>query len=79
MCDNFIEKLLNLDADDSIDAILVSLDDLLNRKVLSVDDIIANVDLILCLNPDKYHSIDDLIMRLNWIKSMNLEHYSDKF
>lgn len=72
MCDNLVEKLLNLDTDDSIDTILVSLNSLLNRKILSVDDILSNVNLILSLNPDKYHSVDDLIARLNWIKSMNL-------
>ena len=74
MCDNLVEKLLNLDTDDSIDTILVSLNSLLNRKILSVDDILSNVNLILSLNPDKYHSADDLIARLNWIKSMNLEY-----
>ena len=74
MCDNLIEKLSTLNTDDSIDAILVSLNSLLNRKVLSVNDILSNVNLILSLNPDKYHSADDLIARLNWIKSMNLEY-----
>lgn len=74
MCDNLIEKLSTLNTDDSIDAILVSLNSLLNRKILSVDDILSNVNLILLLNPDKYHSADDLIARLNWIKGMNLEY-----
>lgn len=74
MCDNFIERLSNLDGDDTIDTILVTLNSLVNRKVLSVDDIFSNSDLILALNSDKYHSIDDLIARLNWIKSMNLEY-----
>ncbi len=74
MCDNLVEKLLNLDTDDSIDTILVSLNSLLNRKILSVDDILSNVNLILSLNPNKYNSADDLINRLNWLKSMNLEY-----
>lgn len=74
ICDDLIEKLFNLDIDDTIDAILVSLNNLLNKKVLSVDDILSNVNLILLLNPNKYHSADDLIARLNWIKSMNLEY-----
>lgn len=74
MCDNLIEKLSTLNTDDSIDAILVSLNSLLNRKILSVDDILSNVNLILLLNPDKYHSADDLIARLKWIKGMNLEY-----
>ena len=33
MCDNLVEKLLNLDTDDSIDTILVCLNSLLNRKI----------------------------------------------
>ena len=74
MCDNLVEKLLNLDTNDSIYTILVSLNSLLNRKILSVDDILSNVNLILSLSPDKYHSANDLIERLNWIKSMNLEY-----
>ena len=74
ICDSLVEKLSNLDTDDSIDAILVSLNNLLDRKVLSINDILSNVTLILSLNSDKYHSVDDLITRLNWIKSMNLEY-----
>ena len=74
MCDDFIEKLSNLDIDDSIDTILVSLNSLLNRNILSIDDILSNVNLILSLKPDKYHSAENLISRLNWIKGMNLEY-----
>ena len=36
ICDNLVEKLLNLDIDDSIDTILVSLNSLLNRDRKSV-------------------------------------------
>lgn len=61
MCDNLVEKLLNLDTNDSIDTILVSLNSLLNRKILSVDDILSNVNLILSLSPDKYHSARNTI------------------
>ena len=42
ICDNLVEKLVNLDTDDSIDSILVSLNSLLNRKILSIDDILSN-------------------------------------
>lgn len=52
---------------DSVDAILVSLDDLLVRKMITQDDIFANVELILQLNPKDYTSIKDLIDRLNLI------------
>lgn len=74
MCDDLVEKLCNLDIDDFIDTILVFLNSLLNRKMLSANDILSNVNLILSLNPDKYHSAEDLIARLDWIKSMNLEY-----
>lgn len=74
MCDNLVVRLCSLNIDDSIDTILVSLNSLLNRNVLTVEDIFSNVDLILSLNPEKYHTADDLIARLKWIKSMNLEY-----
>lgn len=74
MCDDLISRLSKLDINDSIDTILVSLNSLLNRKVLTVEQILSNVDSILALNPEKYKSADDLIKRLEWIKSMNMEY-----
>lgn len=71
---SFVDELYNHDIDEATDIVLVSLDNLLNRKLISVDDILSNVNLLLSLNPDKYHSVDDLVARLKWIKSMNLEH-----
>ena len=55
-----INELLSMD---SIDRILVSLNDLVDNAVMLVK-----------LNPEKYQSLEDLIQRLNWIKGMNLEH-----
>lgn len=72
--DDFIERLTFLDINDSIDQILVSLSNLLDKKALTVDEILSNANLILSLNPDKYRSTDDLIARLNLIKSMNMEY-----
>lgn len=74
--DDFINKLCSCNIDDSVDLILISLSDLVNKDLLSTEDIISNVDLLLDLNRNKYHTIDDLINRLNYIKSMNLEHPS---
>lgn len=74
MLDDLIYRLSKLDINDSIDTILVSLNSLLNRKVLSAEQILSNVDLILELNPEKYKSPEDLIKRLEWIKSMNMEY-----
>jgi len=67
-------RLCSMNINDSIDAILVSLNDLLRRKLITLEDIFANVDTILKLNPDKYQSVNDLINRLHWIQGMNIEH-----
>ncbi len=71
-----IHRLCSMDINDSIDAILVSLDELLSRGLIVQEDIFSNVDSIISLNPKKYTSVNDLIKRLNWIKEMNLEHPS---
>lgn len=64
VCDNLIIRLSKLDINDSIDEILVSLNRLLNRKVLSVEQILSNANFILALNPERYKSVEDLIKRL---------------
>lgn len=74
LCDDLINQLTKMDVNDSIDTILVALNSLLNRGVLKQEDIFTNSDLLTSLNPDKYKSVDDLIDRLNWIKSMNMEY-----
>ncbi len=74
MCDDLISKLSKLDINDSIDTILVFLNGLLNKGALTLEQILSNVDSILALNPEKYKTSDDLIKRLQWIKSMNMEY-----
>jgi len=71
---NVINRLCSMDINDSIDAILVSLNDLLNRGLIKQEDIFFNVESILKLNPEKYTSPNDLIKRLNWILAMNMAH-----
>ena len=71
-----INRLCSMSLNDSVDAILVSLNDLLVREMITQDDIFANVELILQLNPKDYTSTKDLIDRLNLIKGMNAEHPS---
>lgn len=71
-----IDKLCSMSINDSIDAILVTLNDLLARRMITQEDIFANVESILKLNPNDYASVKDLIDRLNWIKGMNMEHPS---
>lgn len=74
MCDNLVERLSSLNADDCIDTIIISLYRLYDRRLLTEKDVFSNVDLILSLNSSKYHTKDDLMARLNWIRSMNLEY-----
>lgn len=69
-----ISELLSMDINDTIDRILVSLNDLVTRKAIDVQDIFDNVDMLIKLNPEKYQNAEDLIQRLNWIKEMNMEH-----
>lgn len=71
--DNIINMLCSMNIDDAIDSILTSLNDLYQRKIITLDDIYSEVDNIIKLNPEKYRSIDDIIDRLSWIKSMNME------
>lgn len=69
-----ISELLSMDINDTIDRILVSLNDLVTRKAIDVQDIFDNADMLIKLNPEKYQNAEDLIQRLNWIKEMNMEH-----
>lgn len=69
-----INKLCSMNINDSIDVILVSLNDLLCRKMITQEDILSNAESIIKLNPEQYTSVNDLIKRLNWIKGMNMEH-----
>lgn len=72
--DDMISKLCSMNVNDSIDVILVSLSDLLARKLITEEDIFLNVEVIIKLNPEKYTCANDLLKRLNWIKGMNMEH-----
>lgn len=69
-----IARLCSLNVDDAIDSILVLLNSLFGRKMITYDEILENVQPILQLNPEKYSSVDDLQNRLKWILAMNLEH-----
>ena len=69
-----IHRLCSMNINDAIDAILVSLNDLLDRKMITKEDIFSNIDAIISLNSEKYTSASNLIERLNWIKDMNMEY-----
>ena len=65
-----VNRLCSMNVNDSIDTMLVSLNDLLNRGLITQGDIFSNVGSIISLNPEKYTSVSDLI------KGMNMEHPS---
>ena len=54
-----ISELLSMDINDTIDRILVSLNDLVTRKAIDVQDIFDNVDMLVKLNPEKYQNAED--------------------
>ncbi len=69
-----IEDLQRLNIDDAIDKILISLSDLIARKVLTEDDVLEYKDDLISLNPQRYPSFSDLRERLYYLKEMNIEH-----
>jgi hypothetical protein len=65
-CENLIDRLTNMNINDSIDTILVSLNSLLNRNVLTQDDILSTGGLMGYLATDheleRYHGDLDLFI-----------------
>lgn len=74
LCDNLINRLISMNIDDVMDYLIVSLSDLVSRGALKQDDVFSNANLLISISPEKYSSTDDLMKRLNWLKSMNMEH-----
>lgn len=74
LCDNLINRLISMNIDDVMDYLIVSLSDLVSRGALNQDDVFSNANLLISISPEKYSSTDDLMKRLNWLKSMNMEH-----
>ncbi len=72
--ERLIEKLCDFSTNEAIDFILIALEDLIKRKVLTMDDVVHNSNLIIALDPSKYHSFDDLLGRLQHLKALNVEH-----
>ncbi len=73
-CDNLINRLINMHINDVMDYLVVSLSDLVSRGVLKQEDVFSNVDLLIAISPETFSSTDDLMKRLNWLKSMNMEY-----
>ncbi len=72
--DKTIFDLTSKSPDEAIDSILISLNELMQKGLIKQEDIFSQADLIFQLNPEKYKTVDDLIDRFNWIRSMNLEY-----
>lgn len=70
---DLISRLSAMNEEDVIDYLVVALNDLAEKGQLKADDIFSNVDLITSLS-EKYSSKEDLMSRLNWLKSMNMTH-----
>ena len=71
-----LEKLYELDEDDVIDRVLVTIYDFVNDGRISKDDALYHLDMLCELNSVKYKTREDLINRVGWLKSMNLMYPS---
>ena len=73
ICNDLINRLSVMNEEDVIDYLVVALSDLSEKGQIKADDIFSNIDLITSLS-EKYSSKEDLMTRLNWLKSMNMTH-----
>ena len=73
ICNDLINRLSVMNEQDVIDYLVVALNDLAERGQIKVDDIFSNIGLITSLS-EKYSTKEELISRLNWLKSMNMTH-----
>ena len=73
ICNDLINRLSVMNEEDVIDYLVVALSDLAEKGLVKADDIFSNIGLITSLS-EKYSSKDDLMTRLNWLKSMNMTH-----
>ena len=72
-CNNLINHLSTMNEEDVIDYLIVTLSDFVRVGKLKIDDIFSNINIITDLS-SKYPTKESLIERLNWLKSMNMEH-----
>lgn len=74
LCDNLISRLNEMNLDDIMDYLIVSLSDLVSRGALKPEDVFSNVNLLTDLGHKKFSTKEDLMNRLSWLKGMNMEH-----
>ena len=73
-CNNLINRLTRLSLNDVIDYFVVKINDLYVNKTLKKEDVLDLLKILTNIYPDKYPTLESLVNRLKWLKSMNLEH-----
>lgn len=71
VCNKLILNLSTMNEEDVIDYLLVNINNLVETMRIKPEDVFHNIDLITSLS-DKYSTKEDLMTRLNWLKSMNM-------
>ena len=74
VCDEMIDKLTNMELDDAIDRIIVSLSEFVTKGDLTEQDLLNNADVLLSLYPEKYSSIESFYDRFHYLENMNLKY-----
>ena len=69
---NRLEQLYNLEEDDVIDKVLITIYDFVSRGKIDKEVAIEYLDMVCGLNKDKYPKKEDLWNRLYFLRSMNL-------
>ena len=78
ICNDLINRLSVMNEEDVIDYLVVALSDLVEKGQVKADDIFSNIGLITSLS-EKYSSKDDLMTRLNWLKSTGIPNAKSYF
>lgn len=74
MIENAVEKLSNMSPSDVIDKSVVYMAKLARKEIATMDEIKSVSPFVTALNGEKYKTMDDLLTRYNWIRSMNMEY-----
>ena len=69
-----VDRLDNMSLDEAIDYILISLSNKINEGLLTEEEVLSIIDLVLDISNDKYQDIQSLIDRLHYLKDMNMEY-----
>lgn len=74
MIENAVEKLSQMSESDIIDKSVVYMAKLARKQIATMDEITSVSPFVTALNGEKYKTMDDLLDRYNWIRSMNMEY-----